>query len=196
MIAYMEGRLLERTEETCVLVTQAGIGYEIHIGATVNLPEKGGAFALYIAHVIREDAEELFGFTTWDERLCFEVLLTINRVGARTALSILSTFTPDDLRRLALEDDPLALTRVPGIGKKSAQQIFLDLKYKLAGSSVTLPPLTAASSVARDALTGLTNLGYSEEEVRPVLTDVLTKEPDLDVSAALRTALKLLAKSK
>ncbi len=196
MIAYLEGRLLERTEETCVLVTQTGIGYEVHIGASVILPEKGGACALYIAHVIREDAQELFGFSTWDERLCFDVLISINRVGARTALAILSTFRPDDLRRLVLDDDPLTLTRVPGIGKKSAQQIFLDLKYKLTGSAATLPPLTPTSSVARDALTGLTNLGYSEDEVRPILADVLAKEPDLDVSAALRSALKLLAKSK
>jgi len=201
MLAYVEGRVLERTENSCVLVTTAGVGYEIFLPehALASLPPQGGMASFYTSFIVREDAQELFGFPSWDERQTFLVLIAINRVGARTALAILSQYRPDDLRRIVADDDVSALTRVSGIGKKTAQQIFLELKYKLKGevSSAgfgTAAP--AAGSVFKDALTGLTNLGYDEEGASVVLKDVLGKEPDLSVGEALRAALKALAKGK
>lgn len=201
MLAYVEGRVLEMTENGCVLATAGGVGYEVFLPshAQSRLPEKGGQAAFYTCLVVREDAQELFGFPTWDERQTFVVLTGINRVGARTALAILSQYRPDDLRRIVAEDDVMALTRVSGIGKKTAQQIFLDLKYRLKtdGMPVLLPQgMDRPGGVFRDALTGLTNLGYDEEQGALVLKDVLSAEPDLDVGGALRAALKALARGK
>lgn len=201
MLAYVEGRLLERTENSCVLVTASGVGYEIFLTehALAELPAQGGSASFYTSLIVREDAQELFGFATWDERQTFLLLIGINRVGARTALAILSQYCPDDLRRIVADDDAAALTRVSGIGKKTAQQIFLELKYKMKAdiSGISLSPATGQKpSVYRDALTGLMNLGYDEDNAGLVLKDILAEQPDLDVGEALRAALKALAKGK
>ncbi len=201
MIAYLEGRLADAAGMAVVVVTPGGVGYEVFLPAhtLAHLPEKGGELAVYAYTVVREDALELYGFQTWDERQTFGVLLSISKVGAKTALGILSQFRPDDLRRLVMEDDVDGLTRVSGIGKKSAQHIFLELKYKLKVES--LPAAAALSdstpgALFRDALGGLCNLGYTEDEAGLVLRNVLKEEPDLDVGGALRAALKALAKGR
>lgn len=200
MLAYVEGRVLERTENSCVLLTSGGVGYEVYLPehTLASLPAQGGEAAFFTSFVVREDAQELFGFSTWDERQTFEVLTGINRVGARTALAILSQYRPDELRRIVMEDDAAPLTRVTGIGKKTAQQIFLELKYKLKADSVSIQPLVSGASgtVFRDALTGLANLGYDEASTAPLLKDVLSRDPDLDVGEALRAVLKALARGK
>lgn len=202
MIAYVEGRLAQVWGNACVIVTEGGVGYEIGLpGHTLSrLPEKGGMVAFHTSLSVREDALELYGFETWDERQTFEVLITISKVGARTALSILSLYRPDDLRRLVLEDDVTGLTRVSGIGKKTAQHIFLELKYKLKvedlPAAAALGGGVSAGTVFRDVLDGLANLGYAEDEAGPVIKKVLHEEPDLDVSGALRAALKALARGK
>ncbi len=199
MLAYLEGRVLERTENSCVLVTAGGIGYEIFLPehALAGLPAQGGSAAFYTSFIVREDAQELFGFPSWDERQTFNLLTGINRVGARTALSILSRYRPDDLRRIVADDDAAALTQVSGIGKKTAQQIFLELKYKLKGNApVSFTAVAGRPSVYKDALTGLANLGYDEDTAGQVLRKVLENEPDLEVGEALRAALKALARGK
>lgn len=199
MLAYLEGRVLERTENSCVLVTAGGIGYEIFLPehALAGLPAQGGSAAFYTSFIVREDAQELFGFPSWDERQTFNLLTGINRVGARTALSILSRYRPDDLRRIVADDDAAALTQVSGIGKKTAQQIFLELKYKLKGNApVSFTSVAGRPSVYKDALTGLANLGYDEDTAGQVLRKVLENEPDLEVGEALRAALKALARGK
>jgi Holliday junction DNA helicase RuvA len=203
MLAYIEGRLLERAETSCVLVTAGGVGYEIFLPehALASLPAQGGMASFFTSFIVREDAQELFGFPTWDERQTFVLLRGINRVGARTALAILSQYRPDDLRRIVAEDDANALTRVPGIGKKTAQQIFLELKYKLKPGdgpvSFSSPAGTApANTVYRDALTGLANLGYDEDMAGPLLKEALAADPDLSVGEALRAVLKAVGKGK
>lgn len=200
MLAYLEGRVLERTENGCVLVTAGGIGYEIFLPehALAQLPAQGGSAAFYTSFIVREDAQELFGFPSWDERQTFNLLTGINRVGARTALAILSRYRPDDLRRIVADDDAAALTQVSGIGKKTAQQIFLELKYKLKGEAPVSLSAAAAGrpSVYRDALTGLANLGYDEDTAGQVLRKVLESDPELGVGEALRAALKALARGK
>ena len=203
MLAYIEGRLLERAENSCVLVTAGGVGYEIFLPehALSSLPAQGGMASFFTSFIVREDAQELFGFPTWDERQTFVLLRGINRVGARTALAILSQYRPDDLRRIVAEDDANALTRVPGIGKKTAQQIFLELKYKLkpgdgpVSLSVT-GSAAPANTVYRDALTGLANLGYDEDMAGPLLKEALAADPDLSVGEALRAVLKAVGKGK
>lgn len=202
MIAYIEGRLLEVWGNSCLVITQGGVGYAIALPAhtLASLPEKGKQVCLYTSMTVREDAQELFGFATFEERQTFEVLVSISKVGARTALAILSIFRPDDLRRLVVEDDILALTRVSGIGKKTAQHVFLELKYKLkVEDSPMASPLNGGvrpGSVYRDVLDGLANLGYGEEECGPVIKKILMEEPDLDVTGLLRAALKALARGR
>ena len=203
MLAYIEGRLLERAETSCVLVTAGGVGYEIFLPehALASLPAQGGMASFFTSFIVREDAQELFGFPSWDERQTFVLLRGINRVGARTALAILSQYRPDDLRRIVAEDDANALTRVPGIGKKTAQQIFLELKYKLKPGdgpvSLSAPSSSApANTVYRDALTGLANLGYDEDMAGPLLKEALAADPDLSVGEALRAVLKAVGKGK
>ena len=199
MIAYLEGRLAETWEDACLLVTESGVGYEVGLPthACAALPGRGGAVAFYICHVIREDAQELYGFATFEERQTFRVLLSISKVGARTALAVLSQFRPDELRRVAAEEDVTALTRVPGIGKKTAQHILLELKYKL--KTAELPAALSAarpSTVFRDAVDGLLNLGYPEEECAALVRELLKESPDLDVGEVLRAALRTLGKGR
>ena len=202
MIAYLEGRLAEITDNAALVVTPGGVGYEVFLpsNAQQKLPERGGEVAYYVYNVVREDALELYGFLSWDERQTFGVLISISKVGAKTALAILSQFRPDDLRRVVLEEDVMGLTRVSGIGKKSAQHIFLELKYKLKVDNVPAAAVLAGDAVPggvyRDALAGLANLGYAEAEAAPVLKEAFKEEPDLDVSGALRAALKSLAKGR
>lgn len=202
MIAYIEGRLAEITGNACVVVTDGGVGYEVFVpGHTLSrLPEKGGRVSFFTVTEVREDALELYAFGTWDERQTFIVLTSISKVGAKTGLAILSQFRPDDLRRLVFEDDVQALTRVSGIGKKTAQHIFLELKYKLKvedmPAATSLIVAGTPGGVFRDALTGLANLGYGEDEASHVLKEVLHDEPDLDVGGALRAALRALAKGR
>lgn len=199
MIGYIEGTLLETTESSCLVLTAGGVGYELFLPGHLfgKLPEKGGPVRFYVHTQVREDALELFGFSCWDERETFQTLISINRVGARTALGILGTFRPDDLRRLVVDEDVLGLTQVSGIGKKTAQQIFLELKFKLKLDNV---PARGGSAVQpgggplRDAVAGLANLGYAEDEAAFVVKEVLKDEPDLDLGGILRAALKKMAR--
>ncbi len=199
MIAHVEGRLAQQWGSSCVVMTESGIGYAISLPnhTLSHLPARGEFVSFYTSMQVREDAQELYGFETWDERQTFEVLISISKVGARTALGILSLYRPDDLRRLVLEDDVIGLTRVSGIGKKTAQHVFLELKYKLKVEDIsdTLGVIPSAGTVLRDVLDGLANLGYTEDEAAPLVRSILQQEPDLDVSGALRAALKGLAKN-
>ena len=199
MIAYLTGVIAEKLEQGCLLLTDSGVGYEVHLpGHTLaGLPARGERIELFVCTVVREDAIELFGFSSWDERQTFITLTSISKVGAKTGNAVLSLFRPDDLRRMVAEDDWIMLTRVSGIGKKTAQHIFLELKYKLAsGTDMAVVSGQSQNLLFKDALTGLTNLGYDEHEAGSALQEALSAEPDLDVGEALRTALKILARRK
>lgn len=200
MIAYIEGRLLESTLQSVLIATDSGLGYEVFMpGHSLSrLPSVGSRMAIFTSFVVREESQELFGFESFDERQTFDLLRSLNKVGARTALGILAVYRPDDLRRLVFEDDPTPLTRVSGIGKKTAQTVFLELKFKLKVEDVAglAAPTPAATSVFRDALTGLSGLGYAEDEATPVLKKILDADHDLDVSGALRAALRALGKAR
>ncbi|TVM34695.1 Holliday junction branch migration protein RuvA [Oceanidesulfovibrio marinus] len=195
MIAYLEGRLLEVGESSLVLVTEGGVGYELYapVPLLARLPVRGEQLTVYVQTIVREDAIELYGFEDWESRKLFAMLISISKLGPKTGLAILSMYSPDDLRRVVADEDVAALTKVPGIGKKTGQHIFLELKYKLKDTVGDLPAAGPAGSVLRDAVTGLVNLGYSEEEARPAVEQALADDADLDVAEALRAALKRLA---
>ncbi|ACV69030.1 Holliday junction branch migration protein RuvA [Desulfohalobium retbaense] len=201
MIGYLKGDVLRIRKDHCLLATAGGVGYDVQATAgTLGRLEQGSEAELFVHTVVREDALELYGFASLAERDVFAELLGVSKLGPKTSLAILSTFTPEELARIAQTEDTAALTRVSGIGPKSAKRIMWELKDKLTaweGEAVPgTPQATPASggSVFGDALSGLCGLGYSEEEVRPVLSEILEQEPDLDVGEIIRACLKRLAR--
>lgn len=199
MIAYLEGRLLDVTGKGCVLLTPGGVGYELALPTTAlaGLPQKGAEVTLFTHMIVREDALDLYGFATKDDRDLFRLLIGIDKLGPKKALSILSHFRPDHLRELVLREDADGLATVPGIGPKSAREIMWKLKDKVAGikTGPTLAPTPqdAPRSEYFDALMGMKALGYTEDEARSMMRDIFEAEPDLDASAAIRVALKKIA---
>lgn len=197
MIGYIKGSLVEILGNSCLVLTSGGVGYELSLPAqtVAALPAPGDEVAFYTFLAVREDALELYGFVSFAERQAFEMLTGISRVGCRTALAILSIYSPDELSRIAVEDDIPALARVPGIGAKTAQHILLELKYKLKNAPIPRGVIASvkAPSVLRDVLDGLANLGYAEDECAETVKKILAADPDLDVGSALRATLKALA---
>lgn len=195
MIGSVRGAVLERTPSGEVLVEVGGVGYRVLVptSALATLPAGASAFLFTHLHV-REDAMVLYGFPTRDERDTFEVLLGASGVGPKLALAILSVHQPSSLRRALLDDDLDALTLVPGVGKRTAQRLLVDLKARLDVPTIDLVEVGSGGpnprAEVREALTGL---GYGSDEVRAVLGQLAD---DGAVEELLRDALKLLAASR
>ena len=192
MIARLKGILLEKTPPH-VVIDCNGVGYECEVPMSTfyNLPNIGEMLTLLTHFVVREDAQLFYGFGTERERATFRQLLKVNGIGAKSALSILSGLSVEDLiQAIALQETGM-LTRVPGVGKKTAERLLLELKDKfsiegLAGNANT--PKSAAS----DVLNALVSLGYNEKEA---LLAVKQLAPDVGVSEGIKLALKALSKS-
>ncbi|MGE4440063.1 MAG: Holliday junction branch migration protein RuvA [Desulfomicrobium sp.] len=196
MIAYLEGTVLRRDEESCVLLTSGGVGYQVHLATRglADLADGSETARLFIHTLVREDALTLFGFSTWEERQAFVTLLAAPKLGPRTALAMLGCYGPAELAACIAREDVAALTRVPGIGAKTAKRLLLDLKDKLVSqpslaSSRTAPLVSAAS----DCAAALVSLGYGRHEVDEVVRGVFENHPDLDAGSAIRQALKIFA---
>ena len=192
MIGRIQGRLLEKNPPQ-ILVDVHGVGYEIDVpmSSFYNLPEVGGEVTLLTHFVVREDAQLLYGFLTAREREVFRLLIRISGIGARTALSILSGMSVDMLAQAISAQDTAMLTRVPGIGKKTAERLVLELKGKV-GADLTGVVLGAASNDARsDVVSALVALGYSEREA---LAAAKRLPEDISVSDGIREALKSMTK--
>ena len=204
MLAYIEGRVLERGGSSCVLLTASGLGYEVFAPepTLLSLPVRGGQAAFYTCLVVREDAQELYGFSTWDERQTFLLLTGISGVGARTALAILSSYRPDDLRRMVAQDDGAPLTKVSGIGKKTAQKIFLDLKYKMKDEAAAFAGKAPAGSsqagnpLVRDVLSTLVGMGVDEATAQSVLAKLQAEDPGMDEKQMLSRAFRIIGGGK
>ncbi|MDQ4126068.1 MAG: Holliday junction branch migration protein RuvA [Actinomycetota bacterium] len=191
MIGFLKGKVAARTTDGC-FVDVNGVGYRLACSATTlaALPPEGGETRLWTHLHVREDALSLFGFATESEQRIFEALLGVNGVGPKVALQVCSAFTPDALRKALVTDDVAAISSVPGIGKKTAQRMILDLKEKLA-----LPDLEVVG-VRPDALSkarsALENLGYSSGEVRVALSEAAPAE-EASVEDIVKSALRVLA---
>jgi Holliday junction DNA helicase RuvA len=172
-----------------VLVDVGGVAYELDVPMSTfyGLPATGEPVSLYTHLVVREDAHTLYGFATLEERTAFRQLIRISGVGARTALAVLSGLSVSDLARAVTLQDAAPLTRVPGIGKKTAERLLLELKGKLAEASAA-----TAGGHASDVVNALVSLGYSDKEA---LAAVKGLAPGMPVAEAIRAALKALAKS-
>lgn len=199
MYAFIEGRVCEKTTNSLVLEA-GGVGYLLNCSMTTlqEAPPMGEKMRCYTYLSVREDAMELFGFATKEEKQLFLSLTGITGVGAKTALGLLGSMPLRDLNLAILLGDVTALSRAPGIGKKTAQRIALELKDKISQADVSAPSgaaKTPVSSVAADqfaeAIEALTALGYSAVEARDALSKV--EQKDAPVDELIRLALRAMA---
>ena len=193
MIGRLSGILVAKNPPQ-VMVDVGGVGYvlDVPMSTFYNLPATGERIVLLTHLVVREDAHILFGFATEDERAAFRQLIRISGVGARTALSVLSGLSVNDLAQAVATQDGARLVKVPGIGKKTAERLLLELKGKLADVLPGVAAGGAPASASADVLNALLALGYSEKEA---LLAVKQVPAELSVSEGIRAALKSLAKS-
>ncbi len=195
MIGTLRGVLQERLEDGQVLVEVAGVGYRVTVTPTtsVSVGEVGQEIFLHIHHHFRESDQTLFGFLSRQERRCFETLLSAHGVGPSLALAVLGVHGPNELVRLIAEEDVSSLCLVPGIGKKTASRLLIELKDSLDISAELDAVNTGTGADRRSAMVevqeALGGLGYSLEEIRPVLADLAGDDP----SVLLREALQRLA---
>jgi Holliday junction DNA helicase RuvA len=190
MIGRLTGKLLEKAPPQ-VLIDVRGVGYEIDVPMSTffNLPAAGETCTLFTHFVVREDGQFLYGFGTEAERFAFRQLVKVSGVGARTALAVLSGLSVDDLAQAVARQEAGRLTKVPGIGKKTAERLLLELKGKLSDILPAARPL--AGDARHDILNALLALGYNDREATGVMKQL---PPGLSTSDGIRQALKLLAK--
>ena len=192
MIGRLSGLLLEKNPPQLLLDVQ-GVAYEVDVPMSTfyNLPATGERVTLWTHLVVREDAHLLFGFGSDSERRAFRQLLKISGVGARTALSVLSGLSVTELAQAVTMQESGRLTKIPGIGRKTAERLLLELKDKLGADLTTTVGVFRAPPASSDILHALLALGYSDREA----VAAVKKLPEgLTVGDGIRQALKLLAK--
>jgi Holliday junction DNA helicase RuvA len=200
MISYLKGTLTKKSP-TEIIVDVVGIGYSVHISLSTyeQLPEVNGDVHILTHHHIREDAQLLYGFMTENEREMFRMLIGVSGIGPKMAQTILSGIRPDELARTITVGAISSLTTVPGVGKKTAERLVLELKdkvVKLEGSEKIFDMPNTGASVRAEALTALVSLGFSREKaehaLRGVLNDVNGKT--VSVEELIKRALQHTSK--
>ncbi len=192
MIGRITGTLIEKAPPQ-IVVDCHGIGYEVDVprSSFYNLPAIGERVSLHTQFVVREDAQLLYGFLTLKEREAFRLLTRITGVGPKMALSVLSGLSVDELAQTVALQEVGRLTRVPGVGKKTAERLLLELKGKLADALPGAAGGHPVASVQHEALAALMALGYSDKEALPLLKSL---PEGLSLEDASRQALKLLVR--
>jgi len=198
VIASLRGLLLDRDPEGEAVIEAGGVGYRVTVnpGTLADLPEVGETAFVHIHHHMREDHQQLYGFPTADERRCFESLISAHGVGPALAMAVLATHPPLSLRQAVATDDVDALCLVPGVGKKTAQRLVLELKNKLdvpdlGASPAPGEPTPSAGDALGDVRDALASMGFTGSEIAHAMSDLAGD----DVSALLREALRRLAVS-
>jgi Holliday junction DNA helicase RuvA len=191
MIGRLTGTLADKAPPQ-VLLDVNGVGYELDVpmSSFYNLPGLGERVTLLTHFVVREDAQLLYGFLTAEERATFRELIKISGVGPRTALSILSGLSVAELSQAVTQQQAGRLVKVPGIGKKTAERLLLELKGKL-GPDLAAPGATVTSDAQADIVQALIALGYNEKEAGAALKAL---PPDVTVAEGIKLALKALSK--
>jgi holliday junction DNA helicase RuvA len=193
MIGFLEGEVLTKVPGT-VLIKVGGVGYLVYISLNTfyTVPDPPGVTALHIHTRIQDDALQLYGFADLDEKDLFLSLLGIPRIGARTALNILSGISPEEFRQAVAESDAKRLASIPGLGRKSAERIALELKDRLAATTPARRPAPQERE-RQDALSALLNLGYAKNLAEKALAKVQAQRVHT-LEELLRQSLKYLAK--
>jgi len=193
MIGRLTGTLVEKNPPQ-ILLDVKGVAYEIDVPMSTfyNLPAIGENITLLTHLIVREDAHMLFGFASDNERRAFRQLIKISGIGARTALSVLSGLSVAELAQAVTLQEPGRLTKIPGIGKKTADRLMLELKDKLGADLTTAVGVHRASPVASDVLNALLSLGYSDKEAAHAVKQL---PEGVAVADGIKQALKVLAKA-
>ena len=204
MIASLRGVLTEKEPGHCV-IEAAGVGYRVSISTQTarSLPSEGEAVFLHTHQVVREDALQLFGFADAEERRLFELLITVSGVGPKVAIAVLSGLPPAALARALRDENVAQLVGIPGVGRKTAERLIVELRDKLelaltaqstspsAPSSLVLPK----SERFDDAVAALVRLGYSQAQAQETIRKVAANETDATLETLVRQALGRLAKA-
>jgi holliday junction DNA helicase RuvA len=201
MIAYLRGKLLTKHPNQVVVET-VGVGYEVNISIPTfsELPANGSEVALHIHTHVREDVIALYGFLRPAEKQLFEKLMTVSGIGAKLAITILSGMAADDMAAAIRGNEVVRLTRIPGIGKKTAERMVLELRDKLpAAAGTSAPTLPPTSPVEEDVLSALVNLGYQRAAVEMALAKAVKNgvgrgEQSASFDSLFRAALATLSK--
>ncbi|HWH73901.1 MAG TPA: Holliday junction branch migration protein RuvA [Methylibium sp.] len=191
MIGRLSGLLADKSSPPQLLIDVAGVGYEVDVpmSSFFNLPAVGERLVLLTHFVVREDAQLLFGFLTAGERETFRQLIRISGIGPRMALALLSGLSVAELAQAVTAQDASRLVKVPGIGKKTAERLLLELKGKL-GADLGAPGAAPASDAQADIVQALVALGYSDREAQAAAKKL---PPGAGVSEGIKLALKSLA---
>lgn len=188
MITRLRGLLLEK-KELVIVIEIGGIGYELEVPLLTfrKLPEIGTELVLFTHQVIREDAHVLYGFSTLEERALFRQMIRVNGIGPKLAMSVLSQVSPSEFAHLIAEGKIAYLTRIPGIGKKTAERLLIELRDKLAGFSEK-PCSIQKNSAYEEATSALVALGFKPQEATALVMRV--EKPEMDRDEIIRMALK------
>ncbi len=200
MIAHLNGVILQKSTQS-VIVDNAGIGYEVFVPLSTfyALPDRSERVGLHIYTHVREDALILFGFNTLLEKDIFLMLISVSGIGPKLAINILSGIGPDDLLEAMAHGDALRLRSIPGVGKKMAERIALELREKALSvrGDLEAPPAKIVTDedkkVFDDALSALLNLGYPAKSARKVVEKALNSAQDVSLESLIKEALRLLA---
>ena len=194
MIAYLDGKLAEK-DPTRVVLDVNGVGYELSVPLTCygRLPDAGARCRLLVHENIREDAYALYGFVDEADRRMFRLLLGVSGVGPKLALAVLSGLAPRDLTRAVVEGDVRRLSSIPGIGKKTAERLVVELKHKLDEGDILAASAAAAPGGApahlRDAVLALISLGFKQAEAQALVQKAAAADPSAAVEELVRKAL-------
>ncbi len=200
MIAYIQGTVRAIRDDSLV-IDRGGIGFRVFVPASVSANvREGSEECIYTHFAVREDAVCLYGFLTEDDLEVFRLLLGVSGIGPKGALGILSVMSADDLRFAVLADDAAGIAKAPGVGKKTAQKVILELRDKLSLSDAfekkaqhtAQADEEAGGDAGRDAVMALTALGYSGTEAHRAVRSVLQLTPEADTEALIKAALKEL----
>ncbi len=195
MIAHLRGRLFQKQPGTAI-VEAGGVGYEviISIPTFTALPAEGAEVSLHIHTQVREDLIALFGFLDLKEKRLFERLITVSGVGPKLAVTILSGLSPERTVAAIRAQDHATLTHIPGVGKKLAERLVVELKDKLEDMAVAPAAVVAAGPAAEDVLSALTNLGYQRPAAQKAIEAAVEKDKSAgeDFDLLFRAALKMI----
>mgnify|MGYP001582516561 CR=1 FL=1 len=186
MISYLKGKILQKTGQYLIL-ENGGIGYKVLVPAEILEQALGTEIELYIHHKSSDDGQTLFGMTSFDSLLFFELLITVTGVGPKMALTIISSSKLDILEQAIINQDIDIFTKMGGVGKKTAERIILELKNKMSGGI-----LLQSSGPSSDLYDALVSLGYNPREIREAVGKV---DSSLDTSTQIKEALKLIGRS-
>lgn len=201
MIAHITGTLLSKNPESAIIDT-TGVGYQLFVPLSTfyKLPDELEKVSLFVYTHVRENSFQLFGFQTKIEKKIFLLLIAVSGIGPKLALNILSGIGPDDLLNAIITSNSERISDVPGVGKKTAQRITLELKEKASSLSIDIEPLPRNTfqvenkEIFDDALSALINLGYHSKPAKKAIEDILRINKEMNLEELLRVVLQNLSK--